>query len=144
MLGERKTRGVFNEGKNSEWGSRMQELMPAQAAAPAEPVIREPAEVVNKSADDLFFAAVEGKDFATVLQEVQEHIASRYSSLLTDGNNDDVKRQMKRYITKYVQGNRVAVQGMSNQELVDNLYTEMAEFSFLTSTFWRGSGRNRH
>lgn len=51
---------------------------------------------------------------------------------LTDGNNDDVKRQMKRYITKYVQENRVAVQGMSNQELVDNLYTEMAEFSFLT------------
>jgi len=131
MLGERKTRGVFNEGKNSEWGSRMQELMPTQAA-PVEPVAREPVEVVSKSADDLFFAAVEGKDFATVLQEVQEHIASRYSSLLTDGNNDDVKRQMKRYITKYVQENRVAVQGMSNQELVDNLYTEMAEFSFLT------------
>ena len=43
------------------------------------------------------------------LQEVQEHIASRYSSLLTDGNSDDVKRQMKRYITKYVQENRVAV-----------------------------------
>ena len=98
MLGERKTRGVFNEGKNSEWGSRMQELMPTQAA-PVEPVAREPVEVVSKSADDLFFAAVEGKDFATVLQEVQEHIASRYSSLLTDGNNDDVKRQMKRYIT---------------------------------------------
>ena len=131
MLGERKTRGVFNEGKNSEWGSRMQELMPTQAAS-VEPVAREPVEVVSKSADDLFFAAVEGKDFATVLQEVQEHIASRYSSLLTDGNNDDVKRQMKRYITKYVQENRVAVQGMSNQELVDNLYTEMAEFSFLT------------
>ena len=114
MLGERKTRGVFNEGKNSEWGSRMQELMPTQAA-PVEPVAREPVEVVSKSADDLFFAAVEGKDFATVLQEVQEHIASRYSSLLTDGNNDDVKRQMQRYITKYVQENRVAVQGMSNQ-----------------------------
>ena len=68
MLGERKTRGVFNEGRNSEWSARMQELMPAQTA-PAEPVVREPAEVVNKSADDIFFAAVEGKDFATVLQE---------------------------------------------------------------------------
>ena len=116
--------------------------MPTQAA-PVEPVAREPVEVVSKSADDLFFAAVEGKDFATVLQEVQEHIASRYSSLLTDGNNDDVKRQMKRYITKYVQENRVAVQGMSNQELVDNLYTEMAEFSFLTKYIF-GEGRNRH
>lgn len=49
MLGERKTRGVFNEGKNSEWGSRMQELMPTQAA-PVEPVAREPVEVVSKSA----------------------------------------------------------------------------------------------
>lgn len=109
----------------------MQELMPVQAA-PVEPAMIEPTDAGNKGADDLFFAAVEGKDFATVLQEVQEHIASRYSSLLTDGNSEDVKRQMKRYITKYVQENRVAVQGMSNQELVDNLYTEMAEFSFLT------------
>ena len=86
MLGERKTRGVFNEGKNSEWGARMQELMPVQAA-PVEPAMIEPTDAGNKGADDLFFAAVEGKDFATVLQEVQEHIASRYSSLLTDGNN---------------------------------------------------------
>ena len=46
MLGERKTRGVFNEGRNSEWSARMQELMPAQTA-PAEPVVREPAEVVK-------------------------------------------------------------------------------------------------
>lgn len=135
MLGERKTRGVFNEGKNSEWGARMQELMPAQMS-PADPSAKPPAkettDVESRGADDLFFAAEEGNDFATVLQEVQEHIASRYSSLLTDGNTEDVKRQMKRYITKYVQENRVAVNGMSNQELVDNLYTEMAEFSFLT------------
>lgn len=62
MLGERKTRGVFNEGKNSEWGSRMQELMPTQAA-PVEPVAREPVEVVSKSADDLFFCSRGGERF---------------------------------------------------------------------------------
>ena len=83
-------------------------------------------------AGDLFFEASEGREFAEVLQEVQEHIASRYSALLTDGVTDDVKRQIKRYITKYIQDSRISVSGMTNQELVDNLYTEMAEFYLLT------------
>ncbi len=43
-----------------------------------------------------------------------------------------MKDQIKRYITKYVQDYRIAVKGMDRQELVDTIYTEMAEFSFLT------------
>lgn len=39
---------------------------------------------------------------------------------------------MKRYITKYIQDKRIAVVGMSGDKLVDALYTEMAEFGFLT------------
>ena len=44
----------------------------------------------------------------------------------------DVKVQVKRYITKYVQDYRLAVTDMTQTQLVDALYTEMAEFSFLT------------
>jgi pilus assembly protein CpaF len=67
-----------------------------------------------------------------VLRDVQEHISGKYSTLLTSGNTEEVKEHIKRYITKYVQDSRVAVKGMTNQQLVDDLYTEMAEFSFLT------------
>ena len=80
----------------------------------------------------LFFSAREGREFAQVLQEVQEYVSSKYATLLTGHGDADVKAQIKRYITKYIQDYRIAVQGMTMVQLVDGLYTEMAEFSFLT------------
>ncbi len=87
---------------------------------------------VPKTHDLFFTPETEGKAFAEVLQEVQEHISSQYSTLLTGGNAEEVKGHIKRYITKYVQDHRVAVTGMTGTGLVDALYTEMAEYSFLT------------
>lgn len=82
---------------------------------------------------DLFFSPEDNaRDFSSVLQEVQEYISSKYSTLIMDEGGEDTKTQIKRYITKYVQDYRIAVKGMSGQELVDTIYTEMAEFSFLT------------
>ena len=37
-----------------------------------------------------------------------------------------------RYITKYLQDRRIAIAGMTQTELVDAIYSEMAEFGFLT------------
>lgn len=88
---------------------------------------------------DLFFSAREGREFAQVLQEVQEYVSGRYAALLTGRGDGDVKVQMKRYITKYIQDYRITVQGMNITQLVDALYTEMAEFSFLTKYIF-GSG----
>ena len=80
----------------------------------------------------LFFAPEsEGKDFSTVLSDVQEYISENYSTLIT-GNRADSKMQMKRYITKYLQDHRISVNGISGDALADALYTEMAEFGFLT------------
>ena len=82
---------------------------------------------------DLFFSPKDGtRDFTSVLQEVQEYISSKYATLIMDDGGEEVKAQIKRYITKYVQDYRIAVEGMNGQELVDAIYTEMAEFSFLT------------
>ncbi|WP_101908595.1 CpaF/VirB11 family protein [Marasmitruncus massiliensis] len=81
----------------------------------------------------LFFSPGDGtKDFGNVLHEVQEYISGKYSSLIIDGETEDGKAQVKRYIGKYLMDHRVAVKGMTDQQLVDALYTEMAEFSFLT------------
>jgi len=81
---------------------------------------------------DLFFTPeAEEQDFSRVLSDVQEYISAAYSTLIT-GSSSDSKEQMKRYIAKYVQDKRIAVRGMNNEVLVDTLYTEMAEFGFLT------------
>jgi len=81
----------------------------------------------------LFFAPDDSsRDFGAVLREVQEYISSKYSTLIIDGGRDEVKTQVKRYIAKYIQDYRIAVDGMTGRQLVDALYTEMAEFSFLT------------
>lgn len=90
-------------------------------------------EVRAPRAHNLFFSPQgEGREFTDVLKEVQEFISSKYSTLIIDQGSEDVKDQIKRYITKYVQDYRIAVKGMDRQELVDTIYTEMAEFSFLT------------
>ena len=82
---------------------------------------------------ELFFSADGAtRDFRAVLHDVQEYISSKYATLITDGGTAEVKAQVKRYITKYVQDYRLAVSGMTQAQLVDALYTEMAEFSFLT------------
>lgn len=52
-------------------------------------------------------------------------------TLITE-DNSDAKEQMKRRMARYLQENRIAVDGMTASELVDALYTEMAEYGFLT------------
>ena len=81
---------------------------------------------------NLFFTpSAEGRDFNSVLQEVQEYISGAYAALITEGGEDS-KEQLMRYITKYLQDRRIAVAGMTQTELVDAIYSEMAEFGFLT------------
>ena len=83
-------------------------------------------------AHNLFFTPeTAGKDFNSVLQEVQEYISGSYAALITEGGEDS-KEQLQRYITKYLQDKRIAVAGMTQTELVDAIYSEMAEFGFLT------------
>lgn len=88
--------------------------------------------IASGRAHSLFFTPEsEGKDFSSVLNDVQTYISANYSTLIT-GNSEDAKAQMKRYITKYIQDRRIAVNGISGEKLVDALYSEMAEFGFLT------------
>ena len=84
-----------------------------------------------KSQSLFFTPETEGKDFSSVLADVQSYISTHYSALIT-GDIADAKAQMMRYITKYLQDRRISVNGMSGSQLADALYTEMAEFGFLT------------
>lgn len=133
MLGERRSNSLF------------------APAAPAEPERKpEQAEVHDISfeertgrslfaeattaprASELFFAPQEkGVTFAEALSQVQGYLSETYATLITE-DNSDAKEQMKRRMARYLQENRIAVDGMTASELVDTLYTEMAEYGFLT------------
>ena len=87
---------------------------------------------VAPKASDVFFAPQnKGMPFAEVLSQVQSYLSGTYATLITEGG-DEAKEQMKRRIARYLQDNRMAVDGMTQSELVDALYTEMAEYGFLT------------
>lgn len=80
----------------------------------------------------LFFATEQSRPFSEVLTEVQEYMSSKYAALLLEEEQGDDKQQIRFYIQKYLEDNRIVVENLSEQELIDKLYTEMSEFSFLT------------
>ncbi|MFI3255048.1 MAG: CpaF/VirB11 family protein [Eubacteriales bacterium] len=80
---------------------------------------------------DIFFQGKEPQEFRSVLAQVQEYISTNYSQLITE-NPEDSKEQMKRYISKYILDKKVIVEGRTTEELLEELYVEMAEYGFLT------------
>lgn len=86
---------------------------------------------------DLFFNSAKViKEFPEILQEVQEYISNKYSTLISD-NPEVQKEQIKSYIYKYLLDYSLGVKDLSFEELVEKLYSEMAEFSFITKYLFR-------
>jgi pilus assembly protein CpaF len=71
------------------------------------------------------------KPFTDVLTEVQEYISSKFSTLIS-GNPEEQKKQICAYIAKYLTDYQINVDGYDFDGLIERLYVEMAEFSFLT------------
>lgn len=99
----------------------------------------------NTNTQNLFYKATEKREFSEVLKEVQTFISNNHATLVSNGlnnisaENSKDKEQLKKYIGKYLLDKRLSVDGMSQTELVDQLYSEMAEFSFLTKYIY-GTG----
>ena len=67
----------------------------------------------NNRGHSLFFTPEsEGRDFSSVLKNVQEYISNNYSILITDETIEDSKEHLKRYIAKYVQDERISLRGI--------------------------------
>ena len=82
---------------------------------------------------ELFFSADEKvREFSEVLREVQGYLSKEYSSLVTGAGSEEAKVQIHRFAGKYIQDHRITVQDMTTEELIDAIYSEMAEFGFLT------------
>ena len=74
--------------------------------------------------------------FPEVLKEVQEHITKNYASTLKE-NPDESRELVKSYIQKYLEDNRLGVEGTKQEELCEQIYGEMTGFSFLTKYLYR-------
>ena len=82
---------------------------------------------------DLFFSADEKeREFSEVLHEVQGYLSKEYSNLVTAAGSEEAKAQIHRFAGKYIQAHRITVKGMTTEELLSAIYSEMAEFGFLT------------
>lgn len=68
-------------------------------------------------------------EFTELLAKVQEHISNQYSQALKTKEKFD---QIKPYIVKLLREKGYYVEGVSTETLVDELYSEMVEYSFLT------------
>ena len=72
--------------------------------------------------------------FLIILDKTQQHISEKYSAALT---NKEKRSQLKTYIEKYLRDNGLDIEGLTVSQLTDKLYSEMAEYSFLTKYLGR-------
>lgn len=86
---------------------------------------------MNNNIGLFFNSGTNKKEFTEVLKEVQEYISSKYSTLISH-NPEEQKQQIVAYISKYLNDYSLGVEEFTFDELVERLYSEMAEFSFLT------------
>ena len=73
-------------------------------------------------------------EFVPLLRLVQEYISSHYAAALTEKSKYP---QIKTYTEKYLRDQEYTVPGLSNIDLVNRLYGEMAEYSVLTQYLGR-------
>lgn len=73
------------------------------------------------------------KSFAECLNEVQAYMAENYSVLLSKSDLSEKKAEVKNYIEKALKDRKLSCVDMGQEELIENLYREMVEYSFLTS-----------
>lgn len=152
MLGEKRSRNLFAE----ETGSKASEDKVPEAKV-SEPEVLASEEQVPECSDHsapqnqeapemiqpptkrepsvrhaLFFEKEETRSFSEVLREVQGYLSQKYSSLVMEDGTEESKHQIRRFAAQYIQNQRIAVEGMTTEELIDRIYSEMAEFGFLT------------
>lgn len=75
-------------------------------------------------------------EYKDIFIKVQEYISNNFQDLFSDeniDNKDDKKEKLQRYISQYLTAKKIqCVEYPEEQKLIDRLYRDMAEFSFIT------------
>ena len=64
-----------------------------------------------------------------ILSQTQKHISKYYATALTD---ESKREELKNYIEKFILDEGYLVEGCTDEQLIDRLYSEMVEYSVLT------------
>lgn len=68
-----------------------------------------------------------------LLALVQNYMSQTYESLLSNELKEDDAALVKKYINQYLISNSIKFENYSDDELTEKLFSDMAEFSFLTN-----------
>lgn len=79
----------------------------------------------------LYLSKQRNMEFPILLENVQTYLSENYKDLMVDGGAKNPK-QTKSYIQQYLTSNQISVEGIPQDKLLDRLYRETSEFSFLT------------
>lgn len=92
------------------------------------------------SLNELFFnhTATDGMTYEDILEDVQKYCTANHADTLSGENDpENAKRLLKEFILHYLLKCSYAVEGISTEELCDNLYEDMAGFSFLKKWIYK-------
>ena len=115
MLGDRRSNSLFAAAPSAAPAEARQEQAEVHDISFEENTGRAifaETKVAPKASDVFFAPQAEGMPFAEVLTQVQSYLSGTYATLITE-NGDEAKEQMKRRIARYLQDNRMAVDGIS-------------------------------
>lgn len=71
-------------------------------------------------------------DYKSLLERVQEYMSNTYEAMLSTELNEADAKLMKDYIKQYLITYSIRLEDYDHEELTDRLFSDMAEYSFLT------------
>ena len=92
------------------------------------------------SLNELFFnrAAAEGLSYDEILEDVQKYCTANHADTLSgETDTERAKALLKEFILQYLIKCSYRVDGLSTDELCENLYEDMAGFSFLKKWIYK-------
>lgn len=92
------------------------------------------------SLNEMFFnhTATEGMTYESILEDVQKYCTANHADTLSsEADSENAKRLLKEFILQYLVKCSYHVEGISASELCDNLYEDMAGFSFLKKWIYK-------
>lgn len=93
-----------------------------------------------KSLNDMFFtsATQEVTTYEQILEDVQKYCTTKHSDkLTTEGNQEEARKLLREFIKQYVISRSYHIDGLTTDELCDNLYEDMAGISFLKKWIYK-------
>ena len=92
--------------------------------------------------NDIFFAPAANQDltYDQVLEDVQRYFAENHASTIAEAGEANAERAtalLKELMTQYIVKRKYAISGLTTEQLCEQLYEDMAGYSFLKKWIYR-------